>query len=181
MIVKETGIAAPRPAPRPPAAGGVPAGGDGGGGPTSDAIAKRRPVLLSNAIVRAPFEGHVFRSCSTSKLVGLFSLTMVIVPFPCVLNASMVAGLNAAPSELPASDSLSRIFPSFALRMTNVCGGFVFGSGGGGPADAGGPGGAGGPADAGGPGGAGCPDGAGCPGVPRAGAAPTALHAANRI
>src|SRR5205814_9710695 len=60
MIVKEPGIAAPRPAPRPPdAGGGEPAGGGGGGGPTSDAIANRRPVLLSNAIVRAPFDGHV--------------------------------------------------------------------------------------------------------------------------
>src|SRR6478609_6601219 len=151
MIVKEPGIAAPRPAPRPPAVG-VPAGGGGGGGPTSDAIAKRWPVLLSNAIVRAPFDGHVFRSCSTSKLVGLFSLTIVIVPLPCVLNASMVAGLKAAPSELPASGNLARIFPSFALRMTNVCGGLAFGSGvGGGPT--------------------------GGPGVPRAGAGPTAAHA----
>src|SRR4029077_4942990 len=132
MIVNEPGIAAPRPAPRPPAAGGVPSGGGGGGGPTSDAIAKRRPVLLSNAIVRAPFDDHVFRSCSTSKLVGLFSLTIVIVPFPFVLNASMVAGLNAAPSELPASGSRSRIFPSFALRMTNLCDGFAPGSVGGG-------------------------------------------------
>src|SRR6185369_14648382 len=120
MMVKEPGIAAPRPAPRPPAGGGVPAGG-GGGGPTSDAIAKRWPVLLSNAIVRAPFDGQVFRSCSTSKLVGLFSLTMVIVPLPCVLNASSVAGLNAAPSELPASGSFVMIAPSFALRITNRC------------------------------------------------------------
>src|SRR5260221_12255683 len=87
MIVKEPGIAAPRPAPRPPAGGGVPAGGGGGGGPTSDAIAEGWPVLLWNAIVRAPFDDHVFRSCSTSKLVGLFSLTNVIVPFPCVLAA----------------------------------------------------------------------------------------------
>src|SRR6478752_4920714 len=129
MIVNEPGIAGPRPAPRPPAGGGVPGGGGGGGGPTSDAIAKRCPVLLSNAIVRAPFDGHVFRSCSTSKLVGLFSLTMVIVPLPCVLKASIVAGLNAAPSELPASGSLARIFPSFALRMTNACGGVAFGPG----------------------------------------------------
>src|SRR5580765_5517736 len=158
MIVNEPGTAAPRPAPRPPAGGGVPAGGGGGGGPTSDAIAKRCPVLLSNAIVRAPLPGHVLRSCSTSKLVGLFSLTMVIVPLPCVLNASIVCGLNVAPSEPPASGSRSRIFPSFALRITNVCGGLALGSGvGGGPA------------------------GAGAPGVPRAGAGPTALHAANRI
>ena len=63
MIVKEPGIAAPRPAPRPPAGGGVPAGG----GPTSEVIAKRWPVLLSNAIVRAPFDGYVFKSCSSSR------------------------------------------------------------------------------------------------------------------
>src|SRR5438093_13452789 len=156
MLVKEPGIAAPRPPPRPPAGGALPAGGGGGGGPTSDAIANRWPVLLSNAIVRAPFEGQVFRFCSTSKFVGLFSLTMVIVPLPCVLNASIVDGLNAAPSEPPASGSLARIFPSFALRTTTVCGGFVLGSGVG-------------------------AGGAGCPGVPRAGAGPTALHAANRI
>src|SRR5438874_8531850 len=128
MIVKEPGIAAPRPAPRPPAGGGEPAGGGGGGGPTSDAIAKRWPVLLSNAIVRAPFDCHVFRSCSTSKLVGLFSLTMVIVPLPCVLNASIVAGLNTAPSELPASGRFARIFPVSALRITIIgCAGFAGG------------------------------------------------------
>src|SRR5204863_6709610 len=104
MIVKEPGTTEPRP-PRPPGGGVVPAGGGGGGGPTSDAIANRWPVLLSNAMVRAPFDGHVFRFWITSKVVGLFSLTMVIVPFPWVLNASIVAGLNAAPSELPASGS----------------------------------------------------------------------------
>ena len=124
-----------RPRPGPP---GVPAGGDGSGGAASDAIANRCPVLLSNAIVRAPFEGHVFKFCSTSKLVGLFSLTIVIVPFPWVLNASIVAGLNVAPSEPPASGSLARIVPSLALKMTNVCGGFAFGSGvDGGPAGGG--------------------------------------------
>src|SRR4029077_20018051 len=129
MIVKEPGIAPPPRPPRPPPAGGVvPAGGGGGGGAASEAIANRWPVLLSKAIVRAPFDGQVFRFCSTSKLVGLFSLTMVIVPLPCVLNASIVAGLNVAPSELPASGSLVRIFPSFAFRMTNVCGGLAPGS-----------------------------------------------------
>src|SRR4051812_47481927 len=157
MIVKEPGTGAPRPPPRPPAGGAAPSG-TGGGGPTSDAIAKRWPVLLSNAIVRAPFDGHVFRSCSTSKLVGLFSLTIVIVPLPCVLKASIVCGLNAAPSEPPASGRRVRIVPSFALRITNVWGGLAFGSG-----LAGGPG------------------AGGCPGVPRAGAGPTALQAANRI
>src|SRR5438128_9065055 len=151
MIVKEPGIGGP---PRPPPAGGVvPAGGGGGGAAGSDAIANRWPVLLSNAMVRAPFEGQVFRFSSTSKVVELFSLTIVMVPLPCVLNASIVRGLNAAPSELPARGSLARIFPSFALRMTNVCGGLALGSG----------------------------IGGGCPGVPRAGAAPTALHAANKV
>src|SRR5204862_7823445 len=116
-----------RPA-RPPGGGALPAGGGGGGGPVSDAITNKRPVLLSNVSVRAPFDGQVFRSCSTSKLVGLFSLTIVIVPLPCELNASIVAGLNAAPSELPASGRRSRIFPSFALSMTNVCGGLAPGS-----------------------------------------------------
>ena len=124
-----------RPRPGPP---GVPAGGDGSGGADSDAIANRWPVLLSNAIVRAPFEGHVFKFCSTSKLVGLFSLTIVIVPLPWVLNASIVAGLNAAPSEPPASGSRARMLPSLALKMTKVCGGFAFGSGvDGGPAGGG--------------------------------------------
>src|SRR5262245_36992633 len=90
MIVKEPGTVAP---PRPPAGGVAP----GGSGAASAAIANRWPVLLSYAMVRAPFDGQVFRFCSTSKLVGLFSLTMVIVPLPCVLKASIVDGLNAAP------------------------------------------------------------------------------------
>src|SRR6059058_1450346 len=107
-IVNVPGIAAPRPA-RPP-------GGVGGAGPRSSAITKRRPVLLSNAFVRAKF--IVSRFCSTSNDVGLFSLTMVIVPLPCELNTSIIAGLNAAPSEPPANGSVVRILPSVALRMT---------------------------------------------------------------
>ena len=112
-----------------PEAPGVPAGGDGGGGAGSDAIANKWPVLLSNAIVRAPFEGHVFKFCSTSNNLGLFSLRIVIVPLPWVLNASIVAGLKAAPSEPPASGSLARTLPSLALRTTSVWGGFAIGSG----------------------------------------------------
>ena len=73
-------------------------------------------VLLSNVIVRAPF--IVCRFCSTSNVVGFFSLTTVSVPLPCVLNASMVAGLNTAPSEPPASGSIVRIFPLSARRTT---------------------------------------------------------------
>src|SRR5215831_7942842 len=91
-IVNEPGTAAPR-APRPPLGGG------GGAGPRSSLIVKMWFVLLSNAIVRAPF--IVCRFCSTSKVVGLFSLTTVSVPLPCVLKASIVAVLNTAPSELP--------------------------------------------------------------------------------
>ena len=90
-------------------------------------------VLLSNAIVRAP--SIVARFCSTSKLVGLVSLMTVSVPLPCVLNASNVAGLKTAPSEPPASGSRARIFPSFALRITIVCGGLALGSAGGGGVD----------------------------------------------
>ena len=117
--------------PRPgPGVAGVPAGGGGGGGAASDAIANKWPVLLSNAIVRAPFEGHVFKFCSISNAVGLFSLRIVIVPLPWVLNASFVSGLKAAPSEPPASGSLARIVPSLALKTTNVWGGFAFGSAG---------------------------------------------------
>ena len=56
------------------------------------AIAKRWPVLVSSVTVRAPF--MVSRFCSTSKLVGLFSFTIVIVPLPCVLNASIVSGIE---------------------------------------------------------------------------------------
>ena len=67
-IVNEPGTAAPR-APRPPPGGG------GGAGPRSSLIVKMWLVLLSNAIVRAPF--IVCRFCSTSKFVGLFSLTTV--------------------------------------------------------------------------------------------------------
>src|SRR5439155_4720246 len=114
-IVNEPGIGAPR-APRPPPGGG------GGAGPRSSLMVKMRFVLLSNVIVRAPF--IVWRFCSTSKLVGLFSLTIVSVPLPCVLNASIVAGLNTAPSEAPASGRVVRILPSPARRIT------IFGCGG---------------------------------------------------
>ena len=104
---------------------GVPGGGDGGGGAGSDAIANRWPVLLSNAIVRAPLKGHVFKFCSTSKFVGLFSLGIVIDPLPLLLNASIVFGLKAAPSVPPASGTLVKIVPPFALKTRNVCGGFA--------------------------------------------------------
>src|ERR1035438_4048203 len=84
-------------------------------------------VLLSNAIVLAPL--IVFRFGSTAKLVGLFSLTTVKVPFPWVLKASIVEGLNTAPSDPPASGRLVMILPSEALRTTIIgCGGWEGGS-----------------------------------------------------
>ena len=49
-------------------------------------------------------------------------MMIVSVPLPCELNASIVAGLNTAPSELPASGRLARILPSSALRMTHIAG-----------------------------------------------------------
>src|SRR5258706_6104551 len=118
-IVNDPGTATPGVA-RPPPGGGGPAG------PRSMLIVRMWLVLLSNVIVRAPF--IVCRFCSTSKLVGLFSLTTVSVPLPWVLKASIVAGLNAAPSEPPASGSFARILPSTALRITIVgCGGWTGG------------------------------------------------------
>ena len=95
--------------------------GAGGAGPRSCDMVKRWPVLLSSVTVRAPF--MVCKFCSTSKLVGLFSLTIVMVPLPWVLKTSLVAGLKTAPSDPQASGSLVRILPSLALRITMVgCG-----------------------------------------------------------
>src|ERR1017187_5269373 len=74
-MVNEPGTAAPW-GPRPPPGGG------GGAGPRSWLIVKMWFVWLSNVIVQAPF--IVARFCSTSKLAGLFSLTTVNVPLPCV-------------------------------------------------------------------------------------------------
>ena len=55
---------------------------------------------MSSVSVRAPF--IVWRFSITSKLVGLFSFTTVSVPLLCELNASIVCGLNTAPSDGPA-------------------------------------------------------------------------------
>ena len=81
------------------------------------------PVWLSNVSVFAP--DIVGRFCSTSKLLALFSLTIVRMPspWPDELNASSVAGLKTAPSELPASGSVPRILPSFASTITITPGG----------------------------------------------------------
>src|ERR1035441_40208 len=81
-IVNEPGTTVPWGARPPrPLSGGV--AGAAGAGPRSWLIVKMWFVLLSNVMVRAPF--MVFRFCSTSKLVGLFSFTTVNVPLPCAL------------------------------------------------------------------------------------------------
>src|SRR5436309_456556 len=102
-IVNEPGTGVPC-GPRPPAGGG------GGAGPRSTLIVSRWLVLLSNVTVRAPF--IVSRFCSTSKLVGLFSLTTVKVPLPWVLRlrasarnvqpASDDVGIDVVPAALAA-------------------------------------------------------------------------------
>src|ERR1700730_7559875 len=118
-IVNEPGTDVPW-GPRPPPGGG------GGAGPRSWLIVKMWLVLLSNVIVLAPF--IVSRFCSTSKLVGLFSLTTVSVPLPCVLKASIVEGLKTAPSDPPASGRLVKLLPSSALRITIMgCAGWAGG------------------------------------------------------
>src|ERR1700736_6879197 len=89
-IENESGNIGPRgPRPAGPAGGAPPAGGvaGAGGGPYSAAIVRMWFFLVSSVSVFAP--GMVWRSCSTSKLVGLFSLTMVMVPLPWELNASL--------------------------------------------------------------------------------------------
>ena len=78
-------------------------------------MVNRCPVLLSNVIVRAPF--IVVRFCSTSNVVGLVSFTIVIVPFPWLLNASIVFGLNCAPSDPEAKDNADPGVTAFPLRL----------------------------------------------------------------
>ena len=57
-------------------------------------------------------------------------MTTVSVPLLCELNASIVAGLKAAPSEPPASGRLVMMWPSSALRITIIgCGSCRCGSG----------------------------------------------------
>ena len=76
------------------------------------------PVFGSKLKVRAP--SIVWRFCSTVNRVGLSSFTTVIVPLACVLKASIVAGLNAAPSDPPARGRFARILPSTALSTTII-------------------------------------------------------------
>src|ERR1700730_13264472 len=71
------------------------AGAPGSAGANSADISKMWFVLRS--IVSVLATGMVVRFCSTTKLVGLFSLITVNVPSLCELNASIVEGLNTAP------------------------------------------------------------------------------------
>ena len=102
----ESGIIAPRPA-RPP----------GGRWRRRRAVFRGNHVDLIRCSSR---ESAVFpltlvcTVCSTSKLVGLVSLMTVSVPSPCELNASIVAGLKAAPSTPPPIGRAARILPSSA-------------------------------------------------------------------
>ena len=98
--------------------GAAAAGGASGTGPNWAAMVRTWFVFVSSVSVLAP--AMVSRFCSTSKVVGLVSFTTVRVPLPCVLKASMVAGLNVAPSDEPARGRAVRILPSFALRITII-------------------------------------------------------------
>src|SRR5271154_5717204 len=90
------------------------------GAVNSAATVKIRFVFASS--VRVLARGIVSRVCSTVKLVGPFSFTIVSVPSFWELNASVVFGLNAAPSEPRPIGRVARIFPSPALRITMFCG-----------------------------------------------------------
>src|ERR1017187_3973803 len=107
IIENESGTICPRRCP-------------GGGGVNSPVIEKIWFVLVSTVIVRAP--SFVCAFCSTSKLVGLFSLMTVSVPSPCELNASIVFGLNPAPSTPLPIGRVVMILPSSAFRITMVAG-----------------------------------------------------------
>jgi hypothetical protein len=87
-----------------------------GGGPYSAVMSRMWPVLVSR--VRSWRGRGVVTVCSTTKLVGEFSLMTVRVPSPWELKASMVAGLKVAPSQpLPMGRSVM-MWPSVAERMT---------------------------------------------------------------
>ena len=96
------------------------AGAPGGAGANSADISKMWFVFRS--IVSVLATGMVVRFCSTTKLVGLFSLITVSVPSLCELNASIVDGLNTAPSVPAPIGTVVMILPSLALRITIVWG-----------------------------------------------------------
>src|SRR6202000_2757590 len=111
-IANESGTLCPR-AGRPPGEGA-------GAGVNSAVISSNRSVLRSRVSVFA--RGCVCSVCSTTKLVGLFSFTIVNVPSPCELNASIVFESKTAPSDPLPIGNVSRIFPLPAFKITIVCG-----------------------------------------------------------
>ena len=88
-----------------------------GGDPNSAPISNTWPVLVSSVSVFALT--IVLTVCSTVKLFGLSSLITVRVPSPCELNASMVSGLNPAPSTPAPIGSVVMILPSSATKYAN--------------------------------------------------------------
>ena len=79
-------------------------------------------VFVSNVEVLAPI--IVCTVCSTSKLVGLFSFTMVSVPSPCELNASIVDALKTAPSTPAPMGNVFRIIAAQQVMAITLFGGF---------------------------------------------------------
>src|ERR1017187_904120 len=121
-IEKESGSMGAR-GPRPPflvASGGGASAGGAGGGPYSAAISNTWLVFGSSVSVLAPRMVGTF--CSTTKLVGLFSLMTVRVPSPFELKASMVLEIKVAPSVPVPIGRVSRILPVSELRITMVAG-----------------------------------------------------------
>src|ERR1035441_405133 len=91
---------------RPPFFGaslGASAGG-AGGGPNSAAISRMWSVLLSKVSVLARV--MVFRFCSTTKLVGLFSLMTLSVPSPLELTL-LFANMALCGQRLPTGSPCS--------------------------------------------------------------------------
>src|SRR5437867_7540585 len=95
-----------------------------------------RPTLLAHRqdVIRLTIERDCSGAVHRLKVLfdletrGLFSLIMVNVPLPCVLKASIVEGLNTAPSDPPASGRLAMILPSAAVRITIMgCAGWAGG------------------------------------------------------
>ena len=82
------------------------------------ALATMAACLTVGAAAEAPGIGYPegYRRWAHVKttVVGPASRTMVIVPLPCELKTSWVAGLNTAPSDPPASGKVVRMSPPSA-------------------------------------------------------------------
>src|SRR5665213_70701 len=94
---------------------GIGGGALAGIGPYSAPMVSTWFVFVSSTMVLAP--SIVCSRCSTTKLVGLFSLMNTIEPSPAVLMASIVAGLNATVSTFRAVGKVVMMLPLLAFRM----------------------------------------------------------------